>query len=253
MSRSRIIKSIIVTAILTCLLAGAAYAFTISVTLDGYQVDFIEVIRGAEANFTTSTWVYAITADDGSAPVGMSDWLLEIPTCGTSRYYKLDLPLDGSTYTTLANYTLQSGPNQGTDICDGTYNCLETSYSVEYGPDVETGLSGVKFTIAPSGDMLSPANTGTHLFSLKFSTQNTVTHYIDDTRNAVSIIDGGNPFTTGLISGPGCAPTAINLVALGANSKAGQLASILWLAAGVALAAGSLLGIKQMRLAQRSE
>jgi len=181
-----------------------------SVVLSLYQIDYIEVVKTGNDSY----WTYAVTSD-GSATEAMEHWTLAVDkNCGYMIYDPIQSPGGERTYNTLTSYVTQAG----VDICGatGSYDCQAASYSVDIGVDTSTGITGAKFYNADTP--LSGSNQVTHVFQLHVV--NTVETRIGDTSAAV--MNAANSFEAGDLTGPVCAPTAIDLLSLSAGSHPGR-------------------------------
>jgi hypothetical protein len=196
------------------LLAGLALASG-TVTLLGYQIDFISAVDNGDG---TSTWAYAVTAD-GDEERALSHWSLTVGSC----FEPILAPADGSIYETPT--TAELG-------CGSTYNCQSTQCDVEYGWDATTNIDGIKFMdCSPQLDSGQPLPR-THMF--QFTVTGVPAGYGDV---GVGVKAGGSA-PTSLIIGPTCEPTAVGLAHLAATRDFGRGAGLLVVAIGL-VAAGA--------------
>lgn len=216
-------------AILLALITATVVLAASSVILQGYQVDFIEVVKD-DVNQTT-TWTYAITAD-GDETFGLSHWTLDLDlACGYAIIAPEESPAGTNTYFTPASYTPQSGANAGVDICAGIYNCQAASYNIEYGLDATTGVSGIKFQ--EPDPALSAENPGTQIFQITVANSNPRIGPVDI---AIKTGGGSTGYDVGTIDGPVCYPTALTLANLHASANSGSLLLTALLVSAFALA-----------------
>lgn len=215
MKHNRKLQTVMIFTLLLSLLGFTVALAASTAILNDYQVDFIEANHSG--NF--STWTYAVTAS-GDEVQTMSSWTVAIDKNCT---YQVTAPLPSvapaRSFSTLTSYVLQKGPSAGTDICDGTYNCLPADYSVS-NRDPDSTTLGIHFS-NPTAALGSSSPT-THIF--QFTLLKTGDHNVADGATSMTVNDGS--YQTGLISAPACPPTAINLVKMSATSHADT--TILW-------------------------
>ncbi|MGC9348390.1 MAG: hypothetical protein ACP5JG_09660 [Anaerolineae bacterium] len=171
-----------------------------TVTVGPYKVDLVTYTLGTNE----SNWIYAITAVPGtySDTSGLSHWILGFNLgCYTHVY-----PEQTITFETIDNI----------DQCnDGTYNCVDAGYYIEYGYDPTTGVDGLKWNFS-SGEQLEPGGPDedpfTHVFEMTLSGPD---QYTGET---VVGVKTGHSTLEGTILGPSCEPSAVRVASLSAKS-----------------------------------
>jgi hypothetical protein len=224
-------KALLIALITGVLIVSVALGAS-SATLRNYQVDFVEVTGTG----TTRTWTYAITAN-GDESAAMSDWTLTIDDrCG----YKFASPPGSApgarTYATLTSYIMKDG----TDFC-ASHSCQAANYEVHKFIDSAAGQRWITFQNADTP--LSSTNPVTHLFQMQVATLDLTDPHIGDT--GVSLDTGTGTAALGVISGPVCPPTAVQLVNLTASTG---LPTTYWaMLAGIFLALVGFAGLFILR------
>jgi hypothetical protein len=181
----------------------AVLAYLDRVVLQDYIVDLVSY----EINGNQSTWVYAVTYNVSStnqSPPALSHWTLGMDlTC-----YDVVEPVAAETNA----YTTPTDPAYG---CGDTYTCTQATYDlVEYGADPTLGLTdGVKWADVIVGPQIGPSNPTTQIFIL---TVQAAEHRIGDV--LVGVKYGNTGEVTGTITGPVCAPNAVEMAAVNASS-----------------------------------
>jgi hypothetical protein len=188
--RRHFLPALVVT--LIAVAAGAAIARADSTTLQGYQVDLVNMQDNGDH---TSTWTYAVTSD-GDESKALSHWTLEIGAC----YQPIIAPVNGSRYTT---------PTDASFGCGSTYQCQQTQCTVVHGTDATTGINGIKYEDCTP--QLDRNNRQTHIFQF---TVHGVPHRAGYVQAGVK---AGTATAKGQIQGPVCTPTAVSLRALSAQ------------------------------------
>ncbi len=229
-------RKAITAAVLLALLTVTASLAASSVILQGYQIDFIEVVKDGD----NTIWTYAITAD-GDETFGLSHWTLDLDlACGYEIVAPAESPAGVNTYFTPASYVPQSGPNAGIDICAGLYDCQAASYNIEYGVDATTGISGIKFQ--EPDPALSASTPGTQIFQITVASSDPRIGSVDV---AIKTGGGSTGYEIGLIDGPVCYPTALTLANLSASSNTGGvLLSTILIAAFILACLAAVFGAK---------
>lgn len=187
--------------ILLLVSAGLVVAAT-TITLLGYQIDFLGFTNNPD---NTSTWTYAVTAD-GDEEKGLSHWTLGIDAC----FGSIVAPANGAQYTT------KTGAEFG---CGTTYNCEAAQCTVVYGIDPTTGVNGIKFEdcspqltgnalaagAASSGPAAAEATPRTQIF------QFTVQGQPNEGGPVTVALKPGQNTAEGTLIGPACKPNAVAL------------------------------------------
>lgn len=203
-------------ALIAMLLLFSAALAGDSVTLLGFQIDFLGVESDTPVPGQTR-WTYAVTAD-GDEDHGLSHWVIAVPDC-----YTIVAPANNSTYNT------PTGAGFG---CGTTYTCQSSSCEVKYGNDPTTGVDGVKFTCTPA---LSRTNTVTHIFQIVVASTDP---RLGDGEAATK---ASTDAEAGTIDGPVCEPLAITMNSLDASSQGIPLAALLAVAALLVLGGGFMV------------
>lgn len=190
--------------ILALSIVGVALAAD-SVVVEGFTIDFLGVEEMGDGH--TTQWTYAVTEREASVTQGgLSHWTLGIAECG----YQFVDPIPGSTYDTDV-LAAECGGNP--------YLCTAAIYNVvqdDFG--TFPGLTGIKFNY-DSGDQLNGGDPQhTHIFRISLYTD-TGKYEVGDTDILVKIGGGPDAFEKGLITGPVCPSSAVNLVSLGAGKN----------------------------------
>jgi len=199
-------RSIVIALFLAVMLVGVAWAYTNSVVLHNYTIDFLGV---EEVDDDTTRWTYAVTEDvNGEQGSGLSHWTLGLGLCG----YQIENPEPGTIYTTIDNLP---------ECADGTYNCAVADYEVVQD-DLGTvdGLYGIKFEFNDvEGKQLEGGfPPETHIFQFDLRTESG--NYLEgDTDALIKIGGGAGNYEIGLIHGPVCPSSAVNLVSFGSTSN----------------------------------
>jgi hypothetical protein len=196
---------IISVAVLMFVAVQVVLAFTPedTVTVGAFKVDLVTYTLGTNE----SNWIYAITVLPGSWPdmKGLSHWILGFDLgCYTDVWPEESITVDTVTI----------------DQCtDGTYNCVDAQYGIEYGYDPTTYVDGIKWNFA-GGQQLEPGDNTpfTHVFEM------TLGGPAQYEGQAVVGAKTGDGSYTGSILGPACQPSAVEVASLSAHSGMTSLA-----------------------------
>jgi len=196
-------------AVILLLVSAGLVAAATTITLLGYQIDFLGSTNNGNG---TSTWTYAVTAD-GDEDKGLSHWTLGIDAC----FGPIVAPANGAQYTT------KTGAEFG---CGTTYNCEVAQCTVVHGTDPTTGVNGIKFEdcdpqlggstlaagAAASGPAAVDATSRTQIFQFT----------VEGATNAggpVNVaVKPGRGTASGTLTGPACQPNVVALQNFGGSS-----------------------------------